>query len=261
MKSSKPVVGNALGWTLRVVLITFVSVACATAAVRKGDKVQDYYDEGMENFQKQLWPEAATAFSNVKAKFPYSKLAALAELRLADIKFASEKYLEAIDAYRLFVQYHPTHEEVGYAIYKEALSHFKEMQEDWFFLPPAYEKDQTEVERSARLFKEYLERFPNGADRKDAEAKLRDCNTRLAQHDLYVARFYARLQKWRGAAARYEIVRTYVGGSSLEPIVLLELGETYVKLGEKDKSLAVFAELVERHPQSNEAKAARQRLQ
>ena len=245
---------------LRAALVAIVSVACAQAAVRKDDQPQDYYEEGLENMKKELWPEAAVSFSNLKAKYPYSKYAALADLRLADIKFASEKYLEAIDAYRLFVQYHPTHEDVGYAIFREALSHYKEIYEDWFFLPPAYEKDQTEVERAARMFKEYLERFPNGSEKKLAQEKLADCNMRLAQHDLYVARFYVRLKKWKGAAARYENVRGYVGGSSLEPVVLLELGETYVKLGEKDKGRGLFAQVIELHPASNEAKTAQQKL-
>jgi outer membrane protein assembly factor BamD len=243
---------------LALVLGSFLG--CSPTAVRKGNEPQDYYEEGMENMKRELWPEAAASFSALKTKFPYSKYAALAELRQADVKFASEKYLEAIDAYRLFVQYHPTHDEVGYATYKEALAHHKEIYEDWFFLPPAYEKDQSEVERAARGFKDYLERFPDGENRKDAEEKLRDCNTRLAQHDLYVARFYAKRNKWRGAAARYEVVRTYVGGSTLEPVVLLELGETYVRLGEKDKSKAIFAQLIERHPGSGEAKMAQQRL-
>jgi outer membrane protein assembly factor BamD len=245
----------------RALLVVSICFACAAPATRKGDQPQDYYEEGMTNFKNELWPEAMQSFANLKAKFPYSKFAALAELRLADIKFKNEKYLEAIDAYRLFVQYHPTHEEVGYAMYREALSHFKEIQEDWFFLPPSYEKDQTEVDRAQRLLKEVIERYPKAEFRKDAEEKLRDCRMRLAQHDLYVARFYVRKHKWRGAAARFEIVRGYVGGSALEPVVLLELGETYVKLGEKDKSRAVFAQLIERHPRSDEAKMAQQRLQ
>jgi len=245
----------------RALVIAAICLACAGPAVRKGDQPQDYYEEGMTNFKNELWPESAQAFANLKSKFPYSKFAALAELRLADIKFQSEKYLESIDAYRLFVQYHPAHEEVGYAMYREACGHFKEIQDDWFFLPPSYEKDQSEVERAARLLRDVIERYPKAAFRKDAEDKLRACNTKLAQHDLYVARFYVQLKKWHGAASRYEVVRGYVGGSTLEPIVLLELGETYVKLKEKDKSRAVFAQLIERHPASEEAKVAQQRLQ
>src|SRR5690349_560066 len=130
----------------RYLFVAIFASACAAAAVRQGDAPEDYYKEGMEDLKKELWPEAAAAFTTLKQKFPYSKYAALAELRLADVKFGSDKFLEAIDAYKLFVQYHPNHEEVPYALYREALSHYKELPEDWFFMPPSYEKDQIEVE-------------------------------------------------------------------------------------------------------------------
>ncbi len=241
----------------RSLVVALVCFACATAAVRKGDAPQDYYEEGMEDLKKELWMESATAFATLKAKFPYSKFAALAELRLADIKYGSEKYLEAIDAYRLFVQYHPTHEEVPHATFQEAMAHFKEIPEDLFFLPPAHEKDQVEVEKAARAFKEYIERFPEGANIEDAKKRLGDCYLRLAQHDLYVARFYVHAEKWNGAANRYENLRTYITGTVLEPTVLLELGETYVKLKDKDKLRATYARLLEAYPESGEAKSAR----
>ncbi|MCC6806443.1 MAG: outer membrane protein assembly factor BamD [Deltaproteobacteria bacterium] len=242
--------------TWRGLCVALVCVGCATAAMRKGDAPQDYYEAGMEDLKKELWVEAATEFATLKAKFPYSKFAALAELRLADIKHGSEKYLEAIDAYRLFIQYHPTHDEVPHATFMEAMSHFKEIPDDFFFLPPAHEKDQAEVEKAARAFKEYVERFPEGAKAEEAKQRLADCYMRLAQHDLYVARFYKRSNKWRGAAARYENLRTYMTGTSLEPAVLLELGETYVKLKDNEKVRAVYARLLEAHPQSAEAKEA-----
>lgn len=242
---------------VRAALVAAVAFGCATAAVRKSDAPEHIYEAGMEDLKKELWLEAATEFATVKVKWPYSKFAALSELRLADVKYHSEKYLEAIDAYRLFIQYHPTHEEVPHATFMEAMSHFKEIPDDFFFLPPAFEKDQVEVEKAVRAFKEYTERFPEGEKIKEAKEKLADCYLRLAQHELYVARFYKREQKYRGAANRYESLRTYISGTSLEPAILLELGDTYMKLGDKEKVRSVFARLLEAHPSSPEAKEAR----
>jgi outer membrane protein assembly factor BamD len=244
----------------RAALVAALTVGCAMAATRKGDAPQDYYEQGLQDMKNELWVEAASAFATLKAKFPYSKFAALAELRLADVKYGSEKYLEAIDAYRLFIQYHPTHEEVPHATFQEAQAHYKEIPEDFFFLPPAHEKDQVEVEKAARAFKEYIERFPEGAKIEEAKKRLGDCYLRLAQHDLYVARFYKREEKWRGAAGRYESLRTYITGTSLEPTVLLELGSTYVKLKDGEKVRATFARLLEAYPESDEAKEAKKQL-
>jgi hypothetical protein len=52
-------------------------------------------------------------------------------------------------------------------------------------------------------------------------------------------------------------LRTYIAGTVLEPTVLFELGQTYVKLGDKEKVRSVYARLLEAHPQSQEAKEAR----
>lgn len=235
-------------------------VACAGAVQRKGDQPQDYYDAGVQNMDKEYWLEAMSDLTVVKTKFPYSKYAALAELRLADVKYRSEKYLEAIDAYRLWVQYHPAHEDVGHALFYEAMAHYKEIPDDFFFLPPSHEKDQVEVDKAARAFKEYLERYPEGAFAKEAREKLNETFLKLAQHDLYVARFYVKAEKYRGAVARYETVRKYVRGSRLEPEVLLELGETYVKLDDKENGRTVFAQLIALHPETGEARAAQRAL-
>ena len=36
--------------------------------------------------------------------------ALVAELRLADAEFGADQFLEAVDSYRLFIKFHPTHE-------------------------------------------------------------------------------------------------------------------------------------------------------
>lgn len=241
----------------RALFVAAVCIGCAAAAVRKSDAPEHIYEAGMQDLKNELWVEAATEFATLKVKWPYSKFAALAELRLADVKYGSEKYLEAIDAYRVFIQYHPTHEEVPHATFMEAMAHYKEIPDDFFFLPPAHEKDQVEVEKAVRAFKEYTERFPDGEKIEEAKKKLAECYLRLAQHELYVARFYKREKKWRGAANRYENLRTYIAGTALEPAVLLELGETYVRMNDKEKVRSVYARLLEAYPGSAEAKEAR----
>jgi hypothetical protein len=86
----------------KIVLIMLgLTVSCATAAKRFGEGPEDYYNQGMADYKKELWPEAQNAFSQLKSRFPYSKYAALAEVRIADIKLASDKNIEAADGRRL----------------------------------------------------------------------------------------------------------------------------------------------------------------
>ena len=129
----------------------------------------------MKDYDNKLWQEAITMFAQLKAKYPYSKYATLAEIRQADVKYGSEHWQEAADAYHAFVQYHPNNEDVPYAMFKEAMSHYQQIDSDIFFLPPTYEKDQAEIGRAEQLFSDYLERYSSDKNRAEGEKYLGEC--------------------------------------------------------------------------------------
>ena len=86
----------------------FLLAGCATTLLRGTPKnAQDTYEVAMEDLQDGLFPEAISGFTELKTKYPYSKYAALADLRIADTHFERAKYVEAIDAYRAFLKFHP----------------------------------------------------------------------------------------------------------------------------------------------------------
>src|SRR5690606_5221304 len=78
------------------------------------------YQKGLAELVEKDWVAAAKYFSFIKARFPYSKFAVLAELRMADAEFGAGHHLQAIDGYKLFIKFHPTHDMVvnGYADYR-----------------------------------------------------------------------------------------------------------------------------------------------
>jgi outer membrane protein assembly factor BamD len=53
------------------------------------------YEEALASFQSKDWESARPLLQEVKKLFPQSRYARLAELRLADIDFATERYSEA----------------------------------------------------------------------------------------------------------------------------------------------------------------------
>ena len=108
---------------------------------------QQNYEKGLADLKDENYAEALRYFTYVKQKFPFSKYAALAELAAADTEFERGSYQEAIDAYKSFLRLHPKHEKVaeGYVSFRIAEAHVKEMPDDWFLIPPSYEKDQSVV--------------------------------------------------------------------------------------------------------------------
>ena len=60
-----------------------------------------------EQFEdNERYQEAIIRFTEIKNKYPYSRFATMAELKVADIQFKRESYAESKLAYQIFRDYH-----------------------------------------------------------------------------------------------------------------------------------------------------------
>lgn len=193
--------------------ISILEISCATTEGRGAAKtVDDMYAQAVADLKDSLYPEALDGFETIKARFPYSKYAALSDLRIADVHYERQAYVEAVDAYRNFLKYHPTHSEAPYAMFRIAEAYQQQMPTDFFFLPPSNEKDQAQTKLAISAFKDMLSRYPQSEYAEKANEKLDECRKHLGEHELYVARFYFKREKWVASAARAEgILRDYPG--------------------------------------------------
>lgn len=225
------------------------------------------YELGMEALLDEDFLEAIKQFTFVKNKFAYSKYAALAEIRMADAYFAQEKFVEAIDAYRTFVQGHPNHEDVPTALWRIGVCHYEQVPSDFMLFPPAHEKDQAATKDALRALERYVERFPKHTHAGDARKKITACRGDLADHELYVAKFYIRLEKPLSARGRLEgVVRDYSDVPDRWGAAALLLLDVYLDIATaepdeaavlRDKALTLARLVVERQPRSGAAEEAR----
>jgi outer membrane protein assembly factor BamD len=237
-----------------VLLALLLATACSTKHVTLGGKLktrptaEENYQAGVELAKKESWPEAQQFFEYVKTKFPFSKEAALAELRIADLKFEQKLWAEAVEAYSQFVQLHPAHEDVDYAELRVAESFFRDAPGEFFLFPPAHEKDNRQMERAAVALAQFVEKYPKSRWLPDAKKLLAEAKARLARREWYVGEYYWKHRRWAGAAARYETLVEKYPGSSHEPEALLKLAEAAVKLDEKHRARTALQKLIVRHP-------------
>ena len=218
------------------------------------------FKKGMDDLSSDNWEEATKIFEHVKAKYPFSDLAPLAELKLADTKFQREQWDEASEAYKNFVKLHPNHSRVDYAAFRAALCEYKNIPSDFFILPPSIEKDQTHVKAALRALDDFLVSYPQSGQRDEANKVREDCRRRLAEHEMYVAEFYAKRGKNAAVAGRLENILRDYPGVSLEPEAMLKLVRAYVDLKQIDKGKAVLQKLVQKYPQRPERAEAERLL-
>jgi outer membrane protein assembly factor BamD len=210
---------------------------------------EENYKAGEELLKDASYPEAQKFFDYVKTKFPFSKYAALADLRTADSKYQQGLFAEAADGYTQFLKLHPSHEDADYAEFRVGESYFKDAPSDFALFPPASEKDLRQVKKASEALHVFLARYPTSKRVPDAKKLLAQIDDRLAAHEWYVGEFYFKRGRWAGAAGRYETLVDRFPASKHASEALLKAARSYLELGEKFRARTALQKLIVDHPQ------------
>jgi outer membrane protein assembly factor BamD len=230
-------------------------LACSTGRVSFTGEItyaktaEENYQAGLDEMKKENWVEAGKFYEHVRTKYPFSKYSALSELRQADSKFLQSRFPEAAESYTAFVTGHPTHEEADYAAFRAALARHNDAPSDFVLFPPAFEKDQKALRSAAELLTAFLKERPGAKQVPEARKLLAEVNQKLAAHEVYVAEFYWKRERWAGAAMRYEALVRDFPGTPQEPEALLRMGQAYARLEEKFRAQQALQKLIARYPQ------------
>jgi outer membrane protein assembly factor BamD len=244
--------------------------ACGTGSMSKkgssrkmldpDDDARSGYEKGLLDFRRGDCLAAEPMFREVRREFPYSRFAALAELRIGDCQFKNEAYPEAIQTYRQFVRIRPSHKEIPYARFRIAEAYYNQIPGGWFMTPPAAERDQSAARDALIQLRRFIVDYPDDQRVPKANELMEKCMSLLAAHELYVARFYLKRDAYRGVISRLKGLLTAYPGSGVEREALLLLGEVYLEAKEIEAAKETFNQVIQRFPDSDEAKKARSKL-
>src|SRR5260370_16210831 len=231
-----------------------------TSRAEFASDAQANLDKGNDALRTKSYVDAEKYFEFVKTKYPFLDAAKEAEIRLADTDFDRERFTEARDRYQNFVKLHPTHPKVDYAAFRAALTHYKDMPSDFFILPPSKEKDQVQVRAANKAMADFVRSYPNSAYHPEAKKILDDTRRRLAEHEIYVAEFYAKRDKWLAVARRLETVVDQYSGLGYDERVLFQLHDVYGKLNDKSRAEDALLKIISRFPGTPSGYRAQQML-
>ena len=165
---------------------------------------QQLATEGASAFMNEDYKDAVQAYSDLKDWYPFSKYAILAELKIADAHFKLEEYPEAIAAYEAFERMHPKNEAVPYIINQLGMC--------WFNQIDTIDREVVPAENALAAFERLIKQFPDDELSHEALAHIDVCIDNIAGHELYVANFYFKTEKYKAALSRYQyIVENYAG--------------------------------------------------
>ena len=214
----------------KFILIQLVVVLCTGCAWLKGKEPEkppeQLMSEGLSAFDDGDYTEAVESFQKLKDRYPYSKLAIQAELKLADALFRKKEFEEALEAYREFETLHPKNKSIPYVIYQEGMCNFLRMN--------SIDRDQTNTRNALEEFERLKREFPTNSFSFQAQRKIRECLVNLAEYEFYVGRFYFKAGHYLAALRRFEYLLTHYPDLGQYGKTLIYIARCKEKLADQD---------------------------
>lgn len=230
------------------VLSVFVISGCSTA-IKDTNTPEGAFRAAEEYENDEMYEEALTKYAEVKNKFPYSRYAVEAELRIADVHYKKETWIDAQNNYQLFKDLHPKHPRIAYATHRLAMSYFNQ-------LPSTIDRDLSVAEKAILYFDEVTRNYGNTEFAAEAKEKKAEARKMLAEKVLYIAEFYFIRDIYDSALLRYEKLLNEFSAEGYAPKALLGAGISALEVGERARGEQYLSQLVKSHSGTAEADRA-----
>ncbi|MBU1185589.1 MAG: outer membrane protein assembly factor BamD [Acidobacteria bacterium] len=245
-------------------LLTVCLLLAAGAACRK-DKLEispeiASSDEQMYNlgdrYIKKDPEKARLYFRQIIDSFPKSFYAQRAKLAIADSYFRKGdegNMIIAASEYREFISLYPYSPSASYAQLQIALCSFKKA------LRPG--RDQTKTQQALAEFKKLITNFPLSEEAKTGRENIKQCEERLAQHILGIAKHYYRVKAYKASIDRFnEILSNYVEFSMMDQVYFYIGTCNFISELYKEAQ-PYFTKLVTDYPESKWAEKAQKMIE
>jgi outer membrane protein assembly factor BamD len=243
-----------------IVLLAGLAGACASSGAKKppaGTLEPDkfLYERGNENLTKRRWIVAREYFRQLVDSYPQSPYRASAKLGVGDTyigEHSAESFVLAINEFREFLNYYPTHEHADYAQFKLAMAHYYQMR--------APMRDQTETRDAIRELEVFVARYPNSELLKEAKQHLREAKDRIDDWDFGVGVQYYRLKWYPGAINRLKPLLDKDPEYTNRDGVYFYLAGSYEKIKRPAEALPMYERLVKEFEQSQYLEETKKRI-
>lgn len=227
---------------LFIVLITLLLAACSSQKVIPQHSAEKYFQEGEKFYESNLYEDAIASWEKVRDTYYSPELNMLAEIKIAEAYYQAQRYEEAATAYADFLKQHPNDSRIDDIIYQLGLSYYQQMLSE--------DRDQTSTRNALKVFQELIQRFPDYPLAEEAGYLIQRCRNRLAEHEVYVGRFYLKKEYFQAAITRLEKALKDYPNYYYRDKAYYFLGRAYLQTGQKDKAKEVLNLLFEQFPGS-----------
>ena len=193
------------------------------------------YKEGMKQLEKGDALYASRKFDEAEILFPQSIWAAKASLMSAYALYSQNYYDDAIFNLERHIRNYPKDKDLVYAHYLIAICYFEQLYDE--------RKDLKPLVKAREKFEHILKKYPNTDYAIDAKWKMGLIVDQMAAKEMYIGRYYMKMEKWIAAINRFKFVVKYYDTTVYIEEALHRLVEIYYKIGLVEDAQKIAATL------------------
>lgn len=197
------------------------------------------FDKGTAALNAKKWLTAREFFKQVTETYTASPYRPDAKLGIGDTYLGegtSESLVLAINEFKEFLSFYPTHRRADYAQLKLGMAHFRQMRHP--------QRDQTETREAVREFETFVARYPDSSLLPEAKQHLREARDRLSEADYLVGYFYYRQKWYPGAIDRFKVLLKEDTEYTGRDAVYYYLADSLVKMKQEAEALPYLERLI-----------------
>jgi outer membrane assembly lipoprotein YfiO len=213
------------------------------------------FDRGNDALASKKWLSAREFYQTLIDTYPQSPHRADAKLGLADSYLGDGSLASqvlALNEYREFLSFYPTHARADYAQFMTAMAHYYQMAKPG--------RDQTETKQAIAEFQAFFERYPNSALMTEAKQHHREALDRKGQSEYGIGLTYFRIKWYPGAVSRFEELLKGDPQFTYRDGAYFYLAESLVKLNRQAEALPLLEKLVAEFQHSEFLDEAQKRI-
>ncbi|MBE95889.1 outer membrane protein assembly factor BamD [Marinobacter sp.] len=241
---------------VRLLLVTTAALfISACASNDKQEEVlpeQTYYENARDAMNAGNFNEAEQNLDYLETYYPFGRYAEQAQLDLIYARYQNLDLEGARSAADRFLRLNPQSDHADYALYMRGLASYNLDigLAARYFPVDVSARDPGEQRQAFRDFSELLNRYPSSEYAPDARQRMIAIRNRLAELELYAARYYISREAYIAAnnRARY-IVENYSTTPSVEEALII-LAETFRFMDLKKGATDAVAMLKQNFPDS-----------
>jgi outer membrane protein assembly factor BamD len=235
---------------LGVGLALFALTGCSSWRNKPINNPDQLYDRAKKELDSGDYAAAIKDLELLEARFPFSNATRQSQLDMLYAYYENGDKENLIDQADQFIRENPTHPRVDYAYYMKGLANFdrdRNFLERWFRVDLS-KRPPVDSRTSFQAFQSLVQNYPNSEYAADARQRMIFLRNRLANYEVYVARYYLKRGAYVAALNRSKYaIENYDGAPAIKDALEISR-DAYNELGMKDLANKSAAMLTQNFP-------------